>query len=95
MDLDDWRVFEILSGREDQMEKPLKIAVFTGDLCYLVRKCIVGIVKAIAGVSWLIVVHSPRKLLPQLLNKWRGLITEARFSLFGELWQVFEGKKIQ
>jgi len=55
------------------MEKQVNIAVFTGDLCYSVRKCIVDIDKEIPAISWLILVHSPRKSVRQLLrNQWRN-----------------------
>jgi methionyl-tRNA formyltransferase len=51
-----------------------KIAVFTGDLSYSVRKGIVEIDNCIPELSWLIVVHSPKKPFWALLqSQWRNL----------------------
>jgi peptidoglycan/xylan/chitin deacetylase (PgdA/CDA1 family) len=51
-----------------------RIAVFTGDLAYSVRKGIVEIDESIEGLRWLVVVHAPRKSLAQLVrNQWRNL----------------------
>jgi len=51
-----------------------KIVVFTGDLAYSVRRGIVEIDAALPAVSWLIVLHSPRKALRRVLrNQWGNL----------------------
>jgi peptidoglycan/xylan/chitin deacetylase (PgdA/CDA1 family) len=52
-----------------------RIVVFTGDLSFQVRKGIVLVDRAIDNVSWLVLVHSPRrKRLPQLLrSQWLNL----------------------
>ena len=51
-----------------------KIVVFTGNLAHSVRKNIVEIDRALAGLHWLIVLHSPAKSPSQLLrNQWRNL----------------------
>jgi peptidoglycan/xylan/chitin deacetylase (PgdA/CDA1 family) len=53
---------------------PTKLAVFTGDLAYSVRKGIVEIDRAVEGLEWLIVLQRPRKPARQLLrNQWRNL----------------------
>ena len=53
---------------------PKRIVVFTGNLAYSVRKNIVEIDRAIAGLDWLIVVHAPSRRPMQLLrNQWRNL----------------------
>ena len=51
-----------------------RIAVFTGSLTHSVRKGIVVIDRAIPGLSWLVLLHAPRRNLRQLLrNQWRNL----------------------
>ena len=56
------------------MEPAHRIAVFTAELGYSVRKGIVEIDRAIPYLSWLIVIHSPKKSLRILLrNQWRNL----------------------
>ena len=51
-----------------------RIAVFTGNLNYAVRKNIVAIDRALPGLTWLILLHSPRKTLRQMLRgQWRNL----------------------
>jgi peptidoglycan/xylan/chitin deacetylase (PgdA/CDA1 family) len=50
-----------------------RIVVFTGILSYSVRKGIVEIDRAIPDLSWLIVLHSPKKDFSTLLrNQWRN-----------------------
>ena len=57
------------------MSIPNKIVVFTGDLAYSVRKGIVELDRSIPNMCWLIVIHSPKKTLSQLLrNQWRNLL---------------------
>ena len=54
-----------------------RIVVFTGGLSQPVRKNIVEIDRAIPGLTWLILLHSPRKALPQLLRaQWHNLRRE-------------------
>lgn len=49
------------------------IVVFTSNLGYSVRKGIVEINRAIAGLSWLILIHAPRRTPRQLLkSQWRN-----------------------
>ncbi len=51
-----------------------RIVVLTAQPGYAVRKGVVEIDRAIADLSWLVVVHSPRRPLGQLLrNQWRNL----------------------
>lgn len=52
-------------------EAPIRLAVFTGDLSYSVRKGIVDIDAMIPGLSWLVLVHEPRKSAAQLLRNQR------------------------
>jgi peptidoglycan/xylan/chitin deacetylase (PgdA/CDA1 family) len=52
----------------------MKIAVFTGDVAYSVRKGIAEIDRAVEGTSWLIVLHAPQKGVRRLLrNQWANL----------------------
>lgn len=69
------------------MQANNRLVVFTGDLSYTVCRNIVDLDARIAGLSWLILVHAPRKPLPQLLknqranlqrNGWRWLPYQAR-----------------
>ena len=48
------------------------MVVFTGDLGYSVRRNIVDIDTLIADVSWLVIVHAPRKSILQLLRSQRN-----------------------
>lgn len=51
-----------------------KIVVFTGDLNYAVRKCIMLIDSQLADVSWLILIHAPQRSLARTLRaQWRNL----------------------
>jgi peptidoglycan/xylan/chitin deacetylase (PgdA/CDA1 family) len=51
-----------------------RIAVFTGDLNYSVRKGITQIDRAIPRLSWLVVFYSPNKTASRvLLSQWRNL----------------------
>jgi len=51
-----------------------RIVVFTGNPSHSVRKGIVEIDDAIAGLEWLLLVHSPRRTPARLLrNQWRNL----------------------
>ena len=51
-----------------------RVVVFTGDLSFAVRKGIVLADNAIAGMTWLVLVHSPRKrLLALVKSQWRSL----------------------
>ena len=51
-----------------------KIVVFTGNFGYSVRKGIDEIDRAIPGISWLVLIHSPRKSPRVLLrNQWINL----------------------
>ena len=50
------------------------IVVFTGNLAYSVRKGIIEIDCAIGGLNWLVVMHTPRKSLRQLIrSQWFNL----------------------
>src|SRR3954447_24531431 len=50
-----------------------RIVVFTGDLSNSVRRSIVEIDHSIDSISWLVIVHAPRKSLGVLLrNQWRN-----------------------
>ena len=68
-----------------------RIVVFTGDLSFAVRKGIVLADKAIAGLSWLVIVHSPRKRPgPLLKSQWRALRRDGWRWLpytIGEAWR--------
>ena len=56
------------------MSTASRIVVFTSDLSYAVRKGIAEIDAEIPGLSWLVVLHAPRKPIRQLLrNQWRNL----------------------
>jgi len=58
------------------MSQDRRIVVFSGDLNYAVRKGIVEIDKCSPprALSWLVLLHAPRKTLRQLLrNQWRNL----------------------
>ena len=56
------------------MTRQRNLVVFTGNLAYSVRKGVVEIDLAVPGLSWLILIHSPRKTPSQLLkNQWRNL----------------------
>ena len=48
-----------------------RLVVFTGDLSYTVRRNIVDLDARIRGLSWLVLVHSPRKTLHHLLKSQR------------------------
>ncbi len=51
-----------------------RIVVFSGNLSYSVRKGIVEINRAIPGLSWLVVLHCPPKMLGRMLrNQWLNL----------------------
>ena len=68
-----------------------RIVVFTGDLSFAVRKGIVLADKAIAGLTWLVVVHSPRKRPGAVLkSQWRALRRDGwrwwPYTL-GEVWR--------
>ncbi len=53
------------------MRDQRKIVVFSGNLAFSARKAIVEIDSAIAGLSWLVLIHSPPKTVRQLLrNQW-------------------------
>jgi peptidoglycan/xylan/chitin deacetylase (PgdA/CDA1 family) len=76
------------------MAGPYRIAVFTGDPSYTVRKGIVDIDSAIPGLQWLVVWHAPKKTVPQLLrsqrnnlrrNGWRWIPYQAA-DLLHRLW---------
>ncbi len=73
------------------------VVVFTGDLSFAVRKGVVRADREIPGLSWLVVVHAPRKRASQLLvSQWRNL-QRHRWRwipyVLGELWRrVFDGK---
>jgi len=56
------------------MDNQRRLVVFTGNLAYSVRKGIVEIDRSLAGLSWLVLVHSPKKSARQLLrSQWRNL----------------------
>ena len=56
------------------MTGPHRIVVFTGQLAYSVRKGIVEIDRAVDGISWLIVVQTPKKTPKQMLkSQWMNL----------------------
>lgn len=72
-----------------------RIVVFTGDLSFAVRKGIVLADKAIAGLTWLVVVHAPRKRPAALVkSQWRALRRDGWRWLpytLGEVWRrLFE-----
>ena len=75
------------------MDMPKKMVVFTGNLAYSVRKNIVEIDRSVAGLDWLIVLHSPPKNPKQLLrNQWRNLRRNGWRWIphqLGDLWQRF------
>lgn len=55
------------------MATPGNIVVFTSNFGYSVRKGIVEINRAIPGLSWLILIHAPRRTPGQLLkSQWRN-----------------------
>lgn len=55
------------------MSNDHRIAVFTGNLSYSVRKRIVQLDRAMPGLSWLVLLHSPPKTPARLLrNQWRN-----------------------
>ena len=73
-----------------------RIVVFTGDLSFAVRKNIVLADAANAGLSWLVLVHSPRKrLVPLVKSQWRALRRD-RWRWFpytlGEAWRRVAGR---
>lgn len=54
-----------------------KIAVFTGDLNYSVRKSIVSVDRRLPGLSWLVLVHVPHRPLHKALRaQWHNLRRE-------------------
>lgn len=56
------------------MSAQSRIVVFTGSMAYSVRKGIVAIDQAIPGLSWLVLLHAPRRNARLLLrNQWRNL----------------------
>ena len=72
----------------DDVKLSRKIVVFTTDLAYSVRRGIVEIDNAIPNLSWLIVIHSPKKSPTILLrNQWRNL---ARNGWRWIPYQIFE-----
>lgn len=53
---------------------PSRVVVLTGDLGYTVRRNIVDLDERIPGLSWLVLVHSPRKTVGRLLrSQWLNL----------------------
>ena len=65
-----------MSAQESPGAPPARrVVVFTGDLSFQVRKGIVLVDRAVDNLSWLVLVHSPRrKRLPQLLrSQWLNL----------------------
>jgi len=48
-----------------------RVVVFTGDLGYIVRRNIVDLDARVPGLSWLVLVHAPRKTVGQLLRSQR------------------------
>ena len=68
-----------------------RIAVFTGDLSFSVRKGIAQIDNGLPGLTWLIVVHCPPKKALQLVrNQWRNLRRNGwRWIPYqlGDIWQ--------
>lgn len=74
-----------------------RVVVFTGDLSFAVRKGIVLADEAIAGMDWLVLVHSPRKrLVPLVKSQWRSLRRD-RWRWFpytlGEVWRRVAGRR--
>ena len=78
------------------MTGPHRIVVFTGNLAYSVRKGIAEIDRTINDLSWLVVVHAPKKTARQLLksqwlnlhrNGWRWIPYQA-----ADLWQRLVGR---
>lgn len=53
------------------IEPGKRLVVFTGDLSYTVRRNIVDMDRRVPGLSWLVLVHSPRKTLRQLFKSQR------------------------
>jgi peptidoglycan/xylan/chitin deacetylase (PgdA/CDA1 family) len=59
--------------RENILQDKFRFVVYTADLGHFVRRGVVDIDRAIPEVSWLIVLHTPRKSLDTLLrNQWRN-----------------------
>ena len=51
-----------------------RLVVFTADLGYSVRQGILEIDRSVAGVSWLILLHSPRRSLKKMArSQWQNL----------------------
>lgn len=62
----------ISTGAMDNPQK--RLVVYTGNLAYSVRKGIVEIDRSLAGLSWLVLVHSPAKSVRQIWrSQWRNL----------------------
>lgn len=56
------------------MTREHRIVVFTGNPAYSVRKGIVEIDRAIPGLTWLVLIHRPKKSVQRLLkNQWHNL----------------------
>lgn len=56
------------------MTSPVNIVVFTGNPSYSVRKGIVEIDRSLPGLSWMILIHSPRKTPRRLIkSQWLNL----------------------
>ena len=58
---------------ENILQDKFRFVVYTADLSHFVRRGVVEIDRAIPGVSWLIILHAPRKSLDTVLrNQWRN-----------------------
>jgi peptidoglycan/xylan/chitin deacetylase (PgdA/CDA1 family)/folate-dependent phosphoribosylglycinamide formyltransferase PurN len=66
-----------------------RIAVFSGDLSFAVRKGIIEIDRRVPGVEWLLAVHTPPRTLKRLIrNQWANL------RMHGWRWIFYQAKEI-
>ncbi len=79
-----------------ELSGPYKLVVFTGNSIYSIRKGIVEIDRVVPNLSWLIVVHSPRRTPGRLIrsqwlnlrrNGWRWITYQVR-----EIWQRLKAR---
>ena len=88
------------SGSDAAGRAGSRIVVFTGDLSFAVRKGIVQADRAIPGITWLVLVHSPRKrLVPLVKSQWRSLRRDrwrwVPYTL-SEVWRrLFDGGAVE
>ena len=53
------------------IEAQYRLVVFTGDLSYSVRRNIIDLDESLPGLSWLVLVHQPKKTASQMLRNQR------------------------